>query len=522
MSIKRKIFGRAGASLAAVLILAPMLAACGGDNATPTKAPTTAPIVAPTNAVTEPTAMAATAVPSAAVMEPTAMVTAMSTPGGTMMEPMTIQMNAQNASGEDGTATIVKSDAGMVVTIDLKNGTTEPQPAHIHKGTCAALGDVAQPLTNVVGGKSASTIPSTFTMEAGQSYAINVHKSAAEVSVYVSCGDITGTTTLTGTPGTTGAKLKVGLVTDTGSVNDKSFNQSSWEGVKRAETELGVETKYVETKDAKDYAANIQQFVDAKYDVIVTVGFNLAADTVAAAKANPGIKFIGVDQFQEAEVPNLAGLIFDEDKAGYLAGALAALLSKTGNIGAVCGTDAVPPVWRFGEAYKVGAMSIKPDIKVQVTYHSDVDFSKTFNDPEWGKTTALSMIDGGADVLFGAGGNTGNGAIFAAKDKGLPAIGVDTDQYFTIGDQYKSALASSAMKLLTPGVFNLIKTVQDGTFKGGNNVGEVGLAPFHDMDSQIPAEAKTKLQEIDKGLKDGTIKTCVSPAKGAPSPCTTP
>ena len=315
-----------------------------------------------------------------------------------------------------------------------------------------------------------------------------------------------------------GGALKVGLVTDVGQLNDKSFNQSSWEGVLRAQQELGIEAKAIETKDPKDYHANMQQFIDDDYDVIVTVGFALGADTIEVAKANPDIKFIGVDQFQAETIDNLAGLIFDEDKAGYLAGVLAASISTSNKIGAVCGTDDVPPVWKFGEGYKAGAKSVKPDIDVQVVYHSDVPITQTFTDPEWGKTTALSMIDGGVDVVFGAGGITGNGAIFAADERGIAAIGVDTDQYFTIGDAYKDSLASSAIKLLTPGVFDLIKAVQDGTFKGGNNVGPVGLAPYHDWESKIPAEVKTKIEETDKGLQDGTIKTCVSPAKGAPAP----
>ncbi|HEY0071455.1 MAG TPA: BMP family ABC transporter substrate-binding protein [Chloroflexia bacterium] len=324
----------------------------------------------------------------------------------------------------------------------------------------------------------------------------------------------------TPTTGTTGTgKLKVGLVTDVGRLNDKNFNQGSWEGVVQAKDELGVETNYIETSDPKDYDKNIQQFVDQKYDVIVTVGFALGEATTKAAKANPTIKFIGVDQFQAEEVPNLAGLIFDEDKAGYLAGVLAASLSKSNNIGAVLGTDDVPPVWKFGEGYKAGAMSVKPDITVQATYHSDVDITKTFVDPEWGKTTALSMIDRGADVVFGAGGLTGNGAIFAAKERNIPAIGVDVDQYETIGDEFKGSLVSSAMKLLGKGVFTLVKAAQDGTFKGGNNVGEVGLAPYHDWADRVPADVDAKVKEVDAALKDGSLKTCVSPAKGAPSPC---
>ncbi|MEA2576179.1 MAG: basic rane protein [Chloroflexia bacterium] len=333
-------------------------------------------------------------------------------------------------------------------------------------------------------------------------------------------------TTGTATAGTSGGgKLKVGLVTDVGRLNDKSFNQGSWEGVEKAGKDLGLETNYIETSDPKDYDKNIQQFVDQGYDVVVTVGFALGEATTKAAQANPKILFIGVDQAQfdatgnPVTIPNLAGLIFDEDKAGYLAGVLAASVSKKDNIGAVLGTDDVPPVWRFGEGYKAGAKSVKPNITVQATYHSDVPITQTFVDPEWGKTTALSMIDRGADVVFGAGGLTGNGAIFAAKDRGIAAIGVDVDQYETIGDEYKGSLLSSATKHLGLGVYNLIKAAQDGNFKGGNNVGEVGLAPYHDWASKVPADVDAKVKEVDAALKSGSLKTCVSPAKGAPSPC---
>ncbi|HST04921.1 MAG TPA: BMP family ABC transporter substrate-binding protein, partial [Chloroflexia bacterium] len=275
------------------------------------------------------------------------------------------------------------------------------------------------------------------------------------------------------------------------------------------------------TTDTKDYDKNIQQFVADGYNVIVTVGFNMGEATIAAAKANPTVKFIGVDQFQDPTLPtlpNLAGLVFNEDEAGYLVGVLAASVSKTANIGAVCGTDDVPPVWRYCEGYKNGAKSVNPNITVQVTYHSDVDITKTFVDPEWGKTTALSMIDKGADVVFGAGGQTGNGAIYAATERKVLAIGVDADQYFTIGDEYKGALLSSAMKLLTPGVFNIIKDVHADTFKGGNNVGTVGVAPYHDQAAAVSADVQAKVDAATKGIQDGSVKTCVSPAKGSPAP----
>jgi basic membrane protein A len=304
----------------------------------------------------------------------------------------------------------------------------------------------------------------------------------------------------------------VGLVTDVGKIDDKSFNQSTWEGVKQAETDLGAVVQYIETTDPKDYAKNITTFADAKYDVIVTVGFALGEATIAAAQQYPDIKFIGVDQAQTDTVANVAGLIFPEDNAGFLVGALAAMMSKTGKIGAVLGTDVVPAVWLFGEGYRAGAQYIKPDIEINVVYHSDVGFDKTFSDPEWGKTTAISMIDKGVDIIFGAGGKTGNGALLGAAEKSVYCIGVDTDQYYTVPEAQKFLL-SSAMKLLTPGTLGLIKMAKEGNFPAGNYVGQASYAPYHDLDSVVPADVKAKMEEIDKALKDGSLKTNVPAAK---------
>ena len=317
------------------------------------------------------------------------------------------------------------------------------------------------------------------------------------------------------TSGGASGTLKIGMVTDIAKLGDKSFNDSAWKGVQDAAKALGVEPKVIETTDPNDYEKNINQFVSEGYNVIVTVGFNLGEQTIAAAKANPDIKFIGVDQFQTEEVPNLAGLNFNEDQAGYLAGVLAASISKSGKIGAILGTDAVPPVWRFGEGYRAGAKATKADINVQTVYHNDVGFEKTFVDPEWGKATALSMIDQGVDVVFGAGGRTGNGALLAAedrKDKGVYAIGVDVDQYNTVPEA-KDVLLSSAMKIIDKGVTDQIKKVADGSFKGGNVYGEVGLAPYHDLDSKVPADVKAKIDDIRKKLLDGSLKTNVAPVK---------
>jgi len=305
----------------------------------------------------------------------------------------------------------------------------------------------------------------------------------------------------------------VGLVTDVGKIDDKSFNQSTWEGVKQAEEELGALVQYIETTDSKDYGKNIAQFADAGFDVIVTVGFGLGEATLEAGPQYPDVKFIGVDQFQGEAVPNVVGLIFPEDQSGFLAGALAALMSESGKLGAVLGTDAVPPVWRFGEGYRAGAEYVRPGVEVNVVYHNDVGFDKTFTDPEWGKTTALSMIDKGVDVVFGAGGKTGNGALMGCAEKGVMAIGVDTDQYYTVPEA-QAVLLTSAMKLLTPGTFDLLKMAKEGNFPaGGNYVGAAGLAPYHDLADSVPADVDAKVQEIDAALKDRSLETGVSPVK---------
>ena len=304
--------------------------------------------------------------------------------------------------------------------------------------------------------------------------------------------------------------LCVGLVTDVGEIDDKSFNQSAWEGVQMAASELGAQVEYIETQDAKDYLTNISLFADNGYDIIVTVGFALGEATVEAAGQYPDIKFIGVDQFQGATVDNVAGLIFPEDKSGFLAGALAGMLTQSGTIAAVLGTDLVPPVVAFKEGYEAGARYVNYDINLISTYHPG-GLDVAFTDPEWGASTARQAIDLGADVVFGAGGKTGNGALIeVAGTEGLYCIGVDTDQWETVPEAHP-CLVSSAMKLITPGVFGIIQSVVDGSYAGGNVIGDVGLAPFHDFDSSVPQDIKDRLESIRGLLESDAISTGYNP-----------
>lgn len=324
-----------------------------------------------------------------------------------------------------------------------------------------------------------------------------------------------------------GEKLKVGLVTDTGGVNDKSFNQSAWAGVQKAAEEFGFEANYIESKVASDYSKNIDQFATEGYDVIIAVGFLMGDDTAVKAKQYPDIKFGIIDNayfptegsvacgagvkdcYDDGGLKNVTSLMFQEDQVGFLAGVLAAGMTQTSVVCTVSGME-IPPVIRFVVGFQNGAKWMKPDIATPLNV-----YIPSFTDPAKGKETAISMIGQGCDVIFGVGGNTGNGGLLAAKEQGLMAIGVDVDQYNTY-PEVQSALLSSAAKNVDVAVYEYLKAVNDGTDKAGIftanlSNGGVGLAPFHDWDSKIPQEVKDKIAEATSALISGTIVTGYTP-----------
>jgi basic membrane protein A len=330
-----------------------------------------------------------------------------------------------------------------------------------------------------------------------------------------------------GATGGTGGKLKVGLVTDVGGVNDKSFNQSAWAGTQKGASEFGFDAKYIESKQPTDYEKNIDQFATEKYDVIITVGFLMGDATAVKAKQYPNIKFAIIDNqyfptkgvaycddtikdcYVDGGLTNVTSLMFQEDQVGFLAGVLAAGMTKSGVVCSVAGME-IPPVQRFVIGYQNGAKWMKSDIKTPLNV-----YIPSFTDPAKGKETGQSMIGQGCDVVFGVGGNTGNGGLLAAKEKGLMAIGVDVDQYNTY-PEVKDALISSAAKNVDAAVYNYLKSIKDGTVKAGAMTanlsnGGVGLAPFHDWDSKIPQAVKDKIKEATDGLKSGAIQTGYKP-----------
>ena len=312
-------------------------------------------------------------------------------------------------------------------------------------------------------------------------------------------------------------KIKVGLVTDVGRINDKGFNQSAYEGMQAALAEASTcfETEYIETTSQSDYATNIAQFTDSGSNVVIGVGFLLGDALGDAAKANTDIKFISVDGVpgkghdETWATQNGESLFFAEDQAGYLAGVLAASVSTTKHIGVVGGLVVVPPVERFVEGYIDGAKSVDAATKVDFVY------TTSFTDPPQGSSAAKQMIDSGADVIFGAGGLTGNGALEAAcQATNVFAIGVDTDQFLTLPSVQKCILSSATKNVLGAVRDSLLRIASD-QFKPGFHTDDastngVGLAPFHDQESKVSAETKTLLDATYAGLADGSIKPNVT------------
>ena len=317
---------------------------------------------------------------------------------------------------------------------------------------------------------------------------------AAVGLVVVACGALPGS----------GSGLKIGLVTDIGQLEDKSFNEFSWKGVQDGAKAVGGTAQAIVTKDIADYKQNIQQFVDQKYDVIVTVGFLIGTDTLAAAKANPTIQFFGVDQFVADPVPaNYQGLLFNEAQAGYLAGIVAGTITKSGKIGAVGGRSDVPPVVNYIKGYENGAKSVKSNVVVTINYVED------FNAPDKGEASAKTMIGQGVDVVFQVAGLTGTGVLRAACNAKIYGIGVDVDQYLALPDS-KACIITSAEKHLQNATRDAIKRFKDKGKQTGNFTNDatndgVGASEIRNL-SPVPAGLTDKLKQATEDMKSGKLK----------------
>ena len=290
-------------------------------------------------------------------------------------------------------------------------------------------------------------------------------------------------------------KIKVGMVTDTGGVNDGSFNQSSWAGLQRAEKELGIEVNYLESKTDSDYAANIETFIDEDCDLIIGVGFMLADAISAAATANPDQKFAIIDDSTNADKANVACLMFEQAQASYLVGYIAGLTTKSDNVGFVVGMN-TPIMNEFGYGYTAGVLDANPNAKVQMSN------ANAFGDPAQGKSNAIAMITNGADIIFHAAGGTGLGVIEACKEANIKAIGVDSDQNYLAPEH----VITSALKRVDNASYDIAKAVLEGTYKSGVTVYDLSSSGVDYVASDLLTDdVKKAVEDVKAKILSGEI-----------------
>jgi basic membrane protein A len=326
----------------------------------------------------------------------------------------------------------------------------------------------------------------------------------------------------------------IGVVTDVGQLEDKSFNQFSNAGAVDAAAATGGTHRVIVTEEIADYDANIGTFVDEGFDAITTVGYLIGSNTLDAALANPDVFFSGIDQFicvneegqpdvpadgsdptcagdAAAAVPNYQGIIFNEAQPGFMVGVVAAHLSETGVIGAVGGTN-LPAVVAFRDGYYNGAIWANPDIEVLYT-ETDPKAEIGFNSPERGAEIAGQMLDLDADVIFQIAGGTGVGALEVTCAEGAYGIGVDVDQSQSLPTQAAECVVTSAEKKLQDTVNAVVSSTQDGSFQGGNafyNLASdppgVGISPFQEKYADLLTdELQADLDAAVAGMIDGSI-----------------
>jgi basic membrane protein A len=318
------------------------------------------------------------------------------------------------------------------------------------------------------------------------------------------------------------------MVSDQGGFDDKSFNQLGKEGLDKAASELGIKTKTVESSTEDDYAPNIEALVGEGCDMIVTVGFLLSAATIEAAKANPDVEFAIVDDGLDGDfdgkvdVDNGKPILFNTATGAFLAGYAAAAYSKTGVVGTFGGMQ-INSVTIFMDGFAEGVAYFNEENGASVKVVGwDVDaqtgsFTGGFAAGVEAKTTAQGLLDQGADVVFPVGGPIYQSAAEAIREKGgdIALIGVDADVYET-DPSVADLLLTSVLKKVDVGVFDVVKSASEGTFDNTPYVGTietdgVGIAPFHDFESKVPADLQSKLDDLKAKLVSGEI-TVDSPA----------
>jgi basic membrane protein A len=322
--------------------------------------------------------------------------------------------------------------------------------------------------------------------------------------------------TACGTGGGAGEEILVCQITDTGGIDDKSFNQTAWKGIQDAEEEFGIRTNFLESQEVADYEKNLNAFLEEGCDLIVTVGFLIGDATLAAAQANPDVKYSIVDYAYEDPPANLIGQVFETDEAAYLAGYVAAAVTKTGKVGTFGGLP-IPTVTIFMDGFYKGVMKYNEvkgtNVEVLGWDPASPDtgaFTMDFDDQQKGREMAVSLMDEGADIIMPVAGPVGLGAAAAMQERGNAyVIGVDSDWFLT-SPEYADITLTSVMKLMDATTFQVIESVINDTFEGGTVVGTlanegVALAPFHDLSDMVPEDIQAEVEQLKADIIAGEI-----------------
>jgi basic membrane protein A and related proteins len=318
-----------------------------------------------------------------------------------------------------------------------------------------------------------------------------------------------GDTTTAATSTASGGDFKVGLSTDIGGLNDRSFNHLAYLGLQRAGKELGVETRVVQSNSPADYIPNLSALAKQGYDLVIGVGFTEIDAMKAVAKQFPKTHFAIVDvaNADEGGLKNVEGLLFKEQEAGYLAGYAAGLTAKAqgGKAVSSVGGQKQPPVDRYIAGYQAGAKAAFPGVRTLNGYSQD------FENQAKCKEVALNQIASGSVVVFQVAGGCGLGALDAAKERKVWGVGVDADQGY-LG----SYVLTSALKRVDTAVYDSIRDAKDGKFKGGQDavygldVNGVGIGKFS---PKAPQGVADKVAQIKQQIADGKVENIPTTVK---------
>lgn len=297
----------------------------------------------------------------------------------------------------------------------------------------------------------------------------------------------------------TDSKPSIGIVLGEGSINDQSFNQSTWEGLEKAEKDLGVKITYLESPQESDYIQNIETLVDENTDLIIGVGYQLKEAIKESAESYPEQKFALMDETYDKIPENVVPVIFKEQEAAYLTGIIAAKMTKTSNVGFIGGMP-TPAICKYQYGYKYGVETTNKDVKVQEQY------ANSFSDQAKGKSIAKQMYASNADVILSAAGATGTGAIEAAREANKYAIGVDRDQSYLAPEN----VITSALKRLNVASYDLAKELVEGKYKGGQEkvygLKEDAVGIPENTNKLVPQDIIDYVNKQAEKVKNGEIK----------------